>query len=110
MGYDYGDSVIAASLATSAFIGELNLGHLLTLTGVELADVVVVRHTYTTGGLETAADLTPEKLLDYTRRQSINNKLGKRPPRLGLVFLADGAPLPPPGRVREPRRGNHRAD
>ena len=57
LGYDYGDSVTTAALATSAFIGELNLGHLLTLTGVELADVVVVRHTYTTGGLETAADL-----------------------------------------------------
>ena len=51
----------------------------------------VVRHTYTIGGLETAADLTPENLLDYTRRQSINNKLGKRPPRLWLIFLADGA-------------------
>lgn len=80
-----------AAVETSAFTGELTLGHILATTGVDLADVVVVRHTYTVGGLETAADLTPAKVLEYTRRQTINNKLGKHPPRLWLVFMADGA-------------------
>lgn len=79
-----------AALESSAFIGTLTLGHVLATTGVVLSDVVVLRHTYTIGGLETAADLTPEKVLEYTRRQSINNKLGKHPPRLWLVFIADG--------------------
>lgn len=70
--------------------GDLNLGHVLAATGVDPADVVVLRHTYTEGGLESAADLTPEKVLDYTRRQGISNKLGKTPPRLWIVFMADG--------------------
>lgn len=71
--------------------GELTLGHILAATGVNLSDVVVVRHTYTVGGLETAADLTADKVLEYTRWQTLNNKLGKTPPRLWLVFMADGA-------------------
>lgn len=50
-----------------------------------------MRHTYTAGGLETAADLTPAKVLEYTRWQTLNNKLGKNPPRLWLVLMADGA-------------------
>lgn len=35
--------------------------------------------------------LTPPNVLDYTRRQSINNKLGKTPPLYWLIFMADGA-------------------
>lgn len=89
--HDYVNSVTTAALATSAFTGELTLGHVLASTGVDLANVVVVRHTYTIGGLETTADLTHEKVLEYTRRQSINNKLGRQPPLLWLVFIADGA-------------------
>jgi len=70
--------------------GDLCLGHLLTATGVDLGDTVVLRHTYTEGGLETASDVTPEPVLDYTRRQGISNKLGKTPPRQWLCFMADG--------------------
>lgn len=62
----------------------------MTSAGLNLAELVVVRHTYTAGGLETAADLTPEKVLAYTRSQHLVNKLGKTPPRLWLVFMADG--------------------
>lgn len=47
-------------------------------------------HTYTVDGLEPANDLTREKVLDYTRRQGINNKLGQTPPRFWLIFMADG--------------------
>lgn len=78
-----------AALESPAFIGTLTLGHVLAKTGFVLSDVVL-RRTYTLGGLGTAADLTPEKVLEYTRRQSINNKLCKHPPRLWLVFNADG--------------------
>jgi hypothetical protein len=70
--------------------GDLCLGHLLAATGVDLSDIVVLRHTYTVGGLETASDLTPDLVLDYTRRQGISNKLGKTPPRHWLCFMADG--------------------
>lgn len=70
--------------------GDLCLGHLLAVTGIETSDIVVLRHTYTAGGLETPSDLTPELVLDYTRRQGLNNKLGKSPPRHWLCFMADG--------------------
>jgi len=70
--------------------GELTLGHILAAMGLDLADVVVVRHTFTAGGLEAADDLTPEKLVAYTRVQTINNKLGRTPPRHWLTFMADG--------------------
>lgn len=62
----------------------------MAAAGLDLNDVVVIRHTYTVGGLETAADLTPDKVLAYTRKQSLVNKLGKAPPQLWLVFMADG--------------------
>jgi hypothetical protein len=62
----------------------------MAAAGLDLNEVVVVRHTYTLGGLETGADLTPGKVLDYTSRQQVVNKLGKNPPPLWLVFIADG--------------------
>ena len=74
----------------AAFSGQLRLGDLLTISGVDLSALVVIRHTFTDGGLETAADLTPAAVLDYTRRQTVGNKLGHVPPRLWLVFMADG--------------------
>ena len=77
-------------MTSSTLTGDLSLGHVLAAAGLDLSELVVLRHTYTAGGLETAADLTPEKVLHYTRRQGISNKLGKTPPRLWLVFMADG--------------------
>jgi len=70
--------------------GDLRLGHILAATGLDLSDMVILRHTFTKGGLESPSDLTPDKLLDYTRRQDQNNKLGKTPPRIWLIFMADG--------------------
>lgn len=70
--------------------GDLRLGHLLAATGLELSDVKILRHTFTKGGLESPSDLTPDKLLDYTRRQDLDNKLGNTPPRIWLIFMADG--------------------
>lgn len=75
-----------------SFTGDLNLGHVLATAGIDPAEVVVIRHTYTTDGLRNESDLTPEKLLAYTRAQGAgpNHKLGKVPRRLWLCFMADG--------------------
>lgn len=71
--------------------GDLTLGHMLEAGGLATDEVIVLRHTYTTDGLATSADLTPEKVLAYTRSQGIQNKLGRNPPPYWLVFMADGA-------------------
>lgn len=73
--------------------GDLSLGHIIDAAGIDLDDVVVLRHTYRTGSadeLQGPADLAPERLHDYTHRQRIGNKLGKTPPRVWLIFIADG--------------------
>lgn len=74
----------------NAASGNLTLSHILAAAGVDLDEVLVVRHTYTKGGLEVPADLTPEKVLAYTRIQTIGNKVGKTPPRTWLIVMADG--------------------
>jgi hypothetical protein len=71
--------------------GDLTLGHMLAATGLDLGQVVILRHTYNVGGLETPTDLTPEEILDYTRKQGISNKLGRPPLLHWLCFTADGA-------------------
>lgn len=76
---------------TPTLTGDLTLGHVLEATGLDLDDVVVLRHTFTDGGLESAADLTPENVLAYTRVQGLHgSKLGPTPPKHWLVFMADG--------------------
>lgn len=77
-------------MTISTFTGHLRLGHVLAATGIDLTDVVLLRHTLTPDGLRTADDLSQSKVLDYTRRQVVDNKLGKQPPRYWLVFMADG--------------------
>lgn len=69
--------------------GDLTLGHILAATGIALNDVVVLRHTYIADGL-AVGDLTPANVLEYTRKQGLNNKLGRTPPRYWLIFMADG--------------------
>lgn len=59
--------------------GELTLGHVLAATGLDLADIIIVRHTYRPLAFE-ANDLTPETILEFTCGQGLNNKLGKNPP------------------------------
>ncbi|MGV9833049.1 GIY-YIG nuclease family protein [Nocardia niigatensis] len=71
--------------------GDLCLGHILAATGIDLSDIAILRHTSNDDGLASPVDLTPEKVLGYTRRQlNKNSKLGKNPPRVWLVFIADG--------------------
>lgn len=68
----------------------LTLGHLLSLSGLDASDVLVLRHTFKNAVLEIDA-ASDEEVLDYTRAQSHGNKVGSRPPRIWLVFVADGA-------------------
>lgn len=68
--------------------GRLQLGHLLFAAGLDIEDVVVIRHTLTPGGLTTQAEAYGPKLLTYTREQGHGNKLGKNPPKIWLNFLA----------------------
>lgn len=77
------------SISTS-ITGDLTLGHIFNAAGLDLSQVVVLRHTYTSDGLTTPADVTLSNVLEYVRRQAINNKLGKTPPFLWLNFMTDG--------------------
>ncbi|MFK0042439.1 GIY-YIG nuclease family protein [Paenarthrobacter sp. NPDC090517] len=56
--------------------------------GLDIEDVVAIRHTLTPGGLTTQAEANGPKLLSYTREQGHGNKLGKNPPKIWLNFLA----------------------
>lgn len=75
---------------TSSIPGELTLGHVLTAAGLDASNVIVLRHTYKPDGLRNEADLTPERILDYTRQQGHGNKVGKNPPGIWVVLMADG--------------------
>lgn len=77
-------------MTSTSISGDLRLEHILEATGLDLDDIVILRHTYTEDGLRSPDDLTTEKVLDYTRTQGLNNKLGKTPPRFWLIFMADG--------------------
>src|SRR5664279_4193616 len=75
---------------STSITGDLTLGHIFNAAGLDLSQVVVLRHTYTSDGLATPADVTPSNVLEYVRRQAINNKLSKTPPFLWLNFMTDG--------------------
>lgn len=68
--------------------GNLTLGHLYQAAGVEPDDILVIRHTLTPNGLTDEGDAKGRRLLQYTREQSLRNKVGKTPPRIWLNFLA----------------------
>ena len=76
-------------MTTSNRAGDLTLGHIFTAAGLDPDRLLILRHTYTSTGL-VPGQLTPESVLDYTRRQDIGNKVGKTPPPLWLCFMADG--------------------
>ncbi|OLZ56389.1 excinuclease ABC subunit C [Amycolatopsis keratiniphila subsp. nogabecina] len=62
---------------------------MVAAAGLELGDIVLLRHTYTDDGLQSPTDLTTAPLLAYTRKQGINNKLGRAPAPVWLIFMAD---------------------
>lgn len=76
-------------MTTSNLAGDLNLGHIFAAAGLDVSELVVLRHTYTSGGL-IPGQVTPAAVLAYTRRQDLSNKVGKTPPPLWLCFMADG--------------------
>lgn len=76
--------------AKTSPVGGLTFGHVLQAAGIDPADVVVLRHTYTAQGIRGPEDLTEDRLLEYTQWQPVGNKLGPRPPRLWVIVVADG--------------------
>lgn len=77
-------------MTESSRTGHLTLGTILETAEVQFGDVLAIRHTYTADGLTGTADLTPEKVLAYTRRQTHRNKVPVTSPPLWLTFMADG--------------------
>lgn len=68
----------------------LHLGHVLAAAALDESDILCLRHTFNpTSGLRTGA--TPTEVLAYTRRQDLRpGKIPAAPPRVWLVFAADG--------------------
>jgi len=71
--------------------GELSLGHVMAAAGLrDLADVVVLRHTFA-NDLLRPGEVSTEALLAYAARQDVSTtKFPAVPPRLWLNFVADG--------------------
>lgn len=68
----------------------LTLGHVLAAAGVDVDDVLVVRHTYTPSGITGPGDATVDRLTQYTRSQDLHGgKIPAVPPRWWLVFIAE---------------------
>lgn len=72
--------------------GDLNLGHILALSGIaDFSDLLIIRHTYTKDGITQAGEATPDKLIAYTRGQSANPRtFPTNPPNMWVTFFADG--------------------
>lgn len=68
----------------------LRFRNILDAAGLDPAEVMLIRHTYTRDGLATASDLADDTLLKYTQIQGIGNKIAKNPPGIWLNFIADG--------------------
>ncbi|WP_062310219.1 GIY-YIG nuclease family protein [Demequina rhizosphaerae] len=82
---------MADDIHDSGWHGSLGLGAILGATGLDLEDVLVIRHTFKEEGLASHSDLTPAKVLAYTRRQLVKGaKFPRHPARWWLVFVADG--------------------
>lgn len=70
---------------------QLVLGDIITALGVDLDDVLVIRHTFRPDGLRGPSDLTNEGVEAYTRIQYISPRsFPREPPRTWLVFITDG--------------------
>ena len=68
--------------------GDLTLGHILAIAGLDVDDVLVIRHTLTSNGLQP--DSSPDEVAAYTREQPFGNKIGLNPPRYWICFMAEG--------------------
>lgn len=75
--------------------GDLTLADILAWAGTAPnRDLAIVRHTFRAGGLQGPEDLTPERVLTYTREQGL--RTGSAPTVFDagtwLVFTPDGGP------------------
>lgn len=77
-------------MTEKSWSGRLTLGTVLDTAGVRIDGILAIRHTYTPDGLTGTADLAPEKVLAYTRRQTHRNKVPVTAPTLWFAFMADG--------------------
>lgn len=98
------DSDVAPSAGVSrggqAKLSVLRLGHVLAELGEEhdpaitLADIRVIRHSFRPSDLDGLAgpeDVTPQRVLDYTRTQSLSPaSFPAEPERYWAVFISDG--------------------
>lgn len=68
------------------------MDHLLAAAGVvNVDDVLIIRHVYKPDGLRSSSDLTPDRVLAYTRAQDLStSKFPNIPPSTWLIFVADG--------------------
>lgn len=73
------------------FEGRLTFGDILKSSGLDPAEVLLIRHTYKEDGLSGPAALTAGKIMSYVRAQStVVHKFPKDPPRIWLNFIAAG--------------------
>ena len=86
----YPAGMTTAALDAAAGRGDLRLRNIFDAAGIESGDVLVIRHTYRPDGLLNAHEATPDVVREYTRAQDSGNKVPQSPPRLWLIFLADG--------------------
>jgi hypothetical protein len=68
--------------------GALTLGHILAIAGLDVDNVMVIRHTLTPNGLRLGS--SPDEVAAYTREQPFGNKIGINPPRYWICFMAEG--------------------
>lgn len=68
--------------------GDLVLGDILAVAGIDPADVLVIRHT---ASAIPPQEATPEYVLAYTREQLVfRSKIPADPPGTWLLFMGDG--------------------
>lgn len=72
--------------------GDLVLGHVVGAAGLEAEHVMALRHTVRPKDPKSLRDLSPEGVLAYSREHTIKTHIfPKDPPRVWLIFLAEGA-------------------
>lgn len=73
--------------------GELTLGHILATAGVaDASEVLAIRHTSLPNGIKDVTHVDPAAVIAYTRDQDADSRVfPERPPKVWLVFMADGA-------------------
>lgn len=56
-------------------IGEFRLGHIFEAAGLDRSKLLVIRHTFRPDAIRSAADVTPESVFDFPRKQSVSTQI-----------------------------------